>query len=607
MRTTIHKLILPALLMLPTLLVLLILCQGARAQVPVNVPTTISGQLQVQQPGVDVQTPVTATAFFDPPVAHAGQKVYYHVQLDATEATVLWPDKISAPPGLKFGANASGQTMQFQAGNYRPLTGYVYEVTPARTGEFTVTNFVVNVDGWPVTIPAATLEVVADNAGGPTTGRKILLKMSDTNLYLGQTFRVSVILPSTPTSGVEGLREIQINGDGLIPDKTGLLQTVQPLSLNGPSEPLVPSYLCEMNVTPMATGPLQLSAQGFATSTRNINGPITISGGGASPIVIRGGPSSLVLLMSDTVGLHVRPLPTEGRLPGFTGSIGQFVSDGTRLSANQMKVGEPVHLQMFLHGMGDLNQLVPPRAPISRDWQIIADAPPGIGFTLIPLADDLPATPEIPYSFFDPETGQYEDLTIASIPVTVKGQGLPAQLAEDVTNSDTPAKLSDLAATPGFATGGLKPLQSRGWFVAAQLLPVAGLLALMRWAQHRRYLEAHPEIVRRRRARRELRREKRRWRQAIAAGDAPGFVRSAANAMKIACAPHFPAEPQALVCADVLSQLDIDDQTSHVGETVRKIFTVADARFAVTPASPVDVMVLEAKVDTVLMKLEEKL
>ncbi len=597
MRTTTHKLILYA------LLAVLSLPLGVRAQVPVNVPTTFSGQLQVQQPGLDAQTPVTATAFFDPPVAHAGQKVYYHVQLDATEAAIQWPDKMPSPAGLKFGAQAAGQTIQFLAGNYRPLAGFVYEVTPDRTGEFTVTNFAVNVDGQPVTIPAATLEVVADNVGGPTAGRQIFLRMSGTNLYLGQPFRVSVILPSTPQTGVEGLREIQLNGDGLIPDKTATMQMVQPLSLNGPSEPLVPAYLCEMNVTPMATGPLQLSAQGFATSPRDLGGSISISG----PVVIRGGASSLVLLMSDTLGIHVRPLPTEGRLPGFTGSIGQFVSDGPRLSATQMHVGEPVHLQLVVHGMGDLNRLSPPRTPVSRDWQIIADEPPNSGFTLIPLADDISTTPEIPYSYFDPETGRYEDLTIAPIPVTVTGEGLPAQLAADVTNSDTPVKLSDLAATPGFAMGGLKPLQSRGWFGVVQLLPVAGLLGLMRWAQHLRYLEAHPEIMRRRRARRALRREKRQWRRAIAAGDAPGFVQSAANAMRIACAPHFPAEPQALVCADVLSQLDSEDQTSHVGETVRKIFMVADARFAVTPAAPVDVISLEAKVDTVLMKLEEKL
>jgi hypothetical protein len=77
--------------------------------------------------------------------------------------------------------------------------------------------------------------------------------------------------------------------------------------------------------------------------------------------------------------------------------------------------------------------------------------------------------------------------------------------------------------------------------------------------------------------------------------------------MKIACAPHFPANPRALVCADVLSQLDHEDQDGYVGQTVRQIFNVADARFAATPGIAVDLLSLEPKVDTVLMKLEEKL
>jgi hypothetical protein len=200
------------------------------------------------------------------------------------------------------------------------------------------------------------------------------------------------------------------------------------------------------------------------------------------------------------------------------------------------------------------------------------------------------------------------DLTIPAMPVTVTGQGLPVQLeATDEEAAGAPVKLSDFAGTPGETVASLKPLQLQGWFVLLQLLPVPGFYALVRWDRHRRFLEAHPELVRRRQARRALRREKRRWRTAIVQNDATVFVQSAANAMRIACAPHFPANPHALVCADVLSQLDEADRSGHVGETVRKIFTVADAQFAAVPAAPVDLLSLEAKVDTVLMKLEEKL
>ena len=166
------------------------------------------------------------------------------------------------------------------------------------------------------------------------------------------------------------------------------------------------------------------------------------------------------------------------------------------------------------------------------------------------------------------------DLTIPPLPVTVVGEGLPVQLPamDDGSDSGAPLKLSALATVPGKTAGSLKPLQLRGWFVGVQLAPVIGFVALWRWDRRRRFLEAHPEIVRRRQARRALRREKRQLQKAVADGDAEAFVQHAAEAMRIAVAPRDAANPRALVCADVLAQLDGADQNNRAGETVRKNF-----------------------------------
>jgi len=136
---------------------------------------------------------------------------------------------------------------------------------------------------------------------------------------------------------------------------------------------------------------------------------------------------------------------------------------------------------------------------------------------------------------------------------------------------------------------------------------VIGFLALGQWDRRRRFLEAHPEIVRRRQARRALGREKRKLQKAVAAGDAMAFVQHAVAAMRIAVAPQDAANPRALVCADVLAQLDSEDQCSAAGETVRKIFAAADARFAVAAGTPAGLLALRSDLETVLRKLEEKL
>lgn len=545
-------------------------------------------QLQVAQPRVDVTTPVTASAWFDPPVARLGDKIFYRVSVDATESSVEWPDQLPAPERLKLGGRATGMITEMQANSFRPLTEFVYEALPAAAGVFAITNFSVNVSGVRVEIPAASLEVVPATAAlppGVTEASRATLEISATNVFLGEPFRARVSLPLGRGNQVQFYdHEIQLNGEGLMTDKSAMRQSYSSVNVNGA---LALRYTCEMIVTPIAPGPLKFSAQGFAS----------------------GGPAKYVLLNSDPVEINVRPLPMEGQLPGFTGAIGKFFCDPPRLSTNRLRVGEPVQLKVTFHGEGDLSRMASPVAPLSRDWQVIADPPPATSFTLIPLTDDTRETPAIPFSYFDPDTGKYVDLTIPAMPVTVVGEGLPVELAayDESGSNAPPLKLSALAATPGKTVGSLKPLQLQGWFWALQAAPLSGFAALWWWDRRRRYLEAHPEIVRRRRARRALRREKLQLQKAVAAGDAPAYLQHAARAMNIAVAPHLPADPRALVGGDVLAQLDDAARTGQAGETVKKVFAAADAQYAASPQSSPDLPALRSGVDAVLEKLEEKL
>ena len=585
-----HKLILPA-LFAPGLL-----C----AQVAPQLPPGGLIQLQVAQPAVDVSSPVTATAAFDPPVVNAGEKILYRVNVDAPESAIQWPAEIPAPAEIKLGTNTRGQMTQFLGNKFRSLTAFIYEAHAPAAGHFTISNFTVNISGTPIEIPAASVEVVAGQAELPPA-RQLTLDIPATNLFIGQPFRIRVLLPAGPTHEIEALREIQLIGNGLLIDKTAMRQSIEVVNVNGQ---LKPAFICEMTVTPIAAGTQTFFAQGF-TAGREFGGPITIRG----QVTLPGGPAKYVLLVSDAQAINVRPLPPKGELPGFTGTVGKFSSDPPQLSTNRLRVGEPIHLKSIFHGAGELTRFVPPAVPRSRDWQIIADNPPATGFTLIPLTDETQETPTIPFSYFDPAAGKYFDLTIPSLPVTVVGEGLPMQLppSEEGPESAAPLKLSDPAPAPGKTAASLKPLQLQRWFVSLQLAPVLGFFALWQWDRRHRFLEAHPEIIRRRQARRALRREKGRLAKAHAAGDASAFVQHAATALKIAVAPHFPAEPQALVCADVLAQLDAPERQGWAGESVRKIFSAADGRYALTPQTQADWLALQTEFDAVLLKLEEKL
>ena len=569
------------------------------AQTPSAISPAVAAQLVMQpQPPADDPTlqNISVTAEFDPPVVRPGEPAFYRVNVGAIEHTIVWPEKIPAPPALKFGASAHGQLTQPDGTPFHPLTTFLYEVTANEPGSFTVPEFAATVGLTTVTVPAATLQVVETNAAATAPARRLRLEISATNLFAGQPVRIRVLLPAEGKQ-TEGLRDIQFSGSGVMTDKLATRMSIGPVNLNGQ---LQTSFVYETVMTPMATGPLSLSAQGFTAPPFSV-GPISITSGGQTIMLGGASRTTPVLLVSEPLNLQVRPLPAEKELPGFTGAFGKFLTDEPRLATNRVHVGDSVHLKTGFHGLGELTRFVPPAAPRSRDWQIMPDSPPASGFTLIPRTDAVTRTPAIPFCSFDPATGKYCDLTIPALPLTVLGDGLPTQLAADENQTGPAPKLSGLAAAPGPAAAGLKPLQLQGGFVLLQILPAVGLFGLWRWDERRRFWETHPDRHRRHLARRALRREKRKL---AAAGDASVFARLAVNAMQIAVAPHFPAEPRALVGGDVLAVLG---ESAPEAATVRKLFAGQDARFAAAPETPPALPAWRAEALAALEKLEGKL
>jgi len=572
------------------------------AQAPVQFNPALAAQLQVQQMPVEVAPPetITAKSEFDPPVARPGETVFYRVALNATRNSIQWPEALPATPNLALGPMEGGQIPLIEGNRYRPLTMFICEAMATETGRFTISNFVVTCNGRSLEIPAASFEVLTDAPISDRQRPRMQLQASSTNLYAGQPFRLRVMMASGPDNRIETLREVQFNGGGFMVDKTQMRQAIENIAVNGQPRP---AFIYETVATPIASGRLKVSAQAF-TAGQNFSGPITITG----QVTLPGGPPSYVLQLTETLTLNVRPLPVEAELPGFTGAIGHFQPEPLQFSTNRIRVGEPLHLKYGFTGENNLDRYVPPLMPRSREWQIILDRPPGSGITFIPRTDEVTHTPAIPFSAFDPATEKFYDLTIPAQPVTVIGEGLPLELTPygEAENTPAPLKMSGLALTAGKTMKSLVPLQLQGWFVALQILPLAGFIALWRWDCRRRFLEAHPEIVRRRQAKRALRQERKQLRQALIAGQAEQFVQHAASAMRIAAAPHFPANARALVGGDVLSQLG-DAADKAMAETVRTVFAATDAQFSIKPDTAVSLSTLASGVDNVLRILEDRL
>jgi hypothetical protein len=600
---------------------------------------TSSGTLQINsqpagQPGqdqfnalvssaasIDMESPVTARVEFDPPTVAVGGRATYRIVLNALNESVKVPDQLPVPDGLELSPGGRAQSYQPTGGpRMQPQTTINFRAVANSTGTFTMPAFTTTAYGKPVTVPEARLTVVPSGTAGVREAQRLLVELPEGDIYVGQTLKIPVSLLDPGDGTVQGLSQPRINGDSIFSEPMSFgQQRHEIIRHNGLA---YPAFIQEVTITPLSEGRQTLVAQANSMSVRF---------NAAQPGVFSTGSS---LIDSDPVTLIVKALPQEGRLPGFAGAVGSFQVEAPKLSTNTVRAGDPLTLAVIVRGDGNLGRLAMPQIPFLREWQTfppIGDTAPPFAiqqrgfttftFTLIPLSEQIKSTPAIPFSCFDPKKGAYVDLTIPPVPVTVNpapaGAGVKIQSSpagnrdpetDDSSSREKELVMTGLSEVPGRGVGSLRPLQQRGWFLVLQLVPAAGISGLLVWDRRRRYLAEHPEVVRKRRARRGLRRQLEVARRAAAKQDAAGFVTGAINALREACAPHAAANPEALVCADVLLELPIPERESRAGDVVRRLFNAADAiRFGGPVKDSSELLALRPELERLLDQLRARL
>jgi len=576
-------------------------------------------QLMMSQPPVDVSSPAVATAVVDPPVVPVGEIAVYRITVTALEASVRWPGEMYVPPGLEMRAGGAGQILPMQGNVQRPITARNFHIRALRPGFYTLPAFEIEAYGKRLTVPETQLEVAGAKRPGHEPARRLFVQIARTNVFVGETISVSVLAPGTMSNVVSGLAQIQFNGEGIYGAKVPSRQSVEPREVNGRH---VSTVIYESSITPITSGELNLSVQGFSAGMF-FTGPVVLQG----QLSIQGGGVENTLLDSEPITLHVQPVPLSGEGQGFTGFIGALSVEPPRLSTNSARVGDALRLLVTFTGPPLIGRLIPPPPPRVEGWQIFAATPAdplprprstnqavAFVYTLIPTTEEVKQTPVIPFQVFDPLRATYLNVSIPPVPVQITAEGLPtnwvqetAALAEDEVVEERP-RLTELRRAPGTTMASLQPAQSRASFLLGQFGPVIVLLGWWGYERRRQYLAAHPEILRRRAARRALRRERRTLHHAWTRQDASGFARSAVSALQIVSAPHYPAEPAAMVCGDVLNLFPQTEQSGPRGNIVRQLFAQIDAtNYARSGETALPLFTLKPDLDQILKQLEARL
>ena len=375
---------------------------------------------------------------------------------NALEESIEWPANLTAPPQLEMRPGAHGQILQMTGTNIEPRTSFNYRVRASSLGTFTVPEFVVQ-GRWQA----------GDGAGRAARGR---LRAARHGAARAADSRSNCPSPTCSSARPSRRASCCPGSPGGHRARSGAAAVERAGLPGGPGRGppahrndatrrvTVPVFIYETTLTPVTTGKLTVFAQGFTAGNR-FSGPIVITG----PATIPGGPPQYTLLESDPVELNVRPLPREGELPGFTGAIGSFAVGPPKLATNVLRVGDPVKLTVTITNRGDgpLARLVAPPPPQARDWQVFAatDFAPAQPVpppqpracratrraALSPAApgrcrpsttpssrSPKPRAPRRPFLSVTstPRAGAYVDLTIPSVPVTVKPGAVPGRSRE---------------------------------------------------------------------------------------------------------------------------------------------------------------------------------
>ena len=131
------------------------------------------------------------------------------------------------------------------------------------------------------------------------------------------------------------------------------------------------------------------------------------------------------------VVLDVKPVPTAGRPPGFGGAVGRGFSLEVAADRSVVRVGDPITLHFELRGEGIETATLPTLS--SEGWfsgahfrtpegELVGELDGDVKrfSAVVRVADEgVVGIPELPFSWFDPETERFESTRSRPIALSV--------------------------------------------------------------------------------------------------------------------------------------------------------------------------------------------
>ena len=348
-----------------------------------------------------------------------------------------------------------GRSMQFINGKQSSSYNYTitYALMPRESGTFTIGSASVKVDGKTYTTRPMLVEVIAEKQGAgvktPNTspegsiGRDdilLRLKVSDTELYKGESLRASLVLYTRVT--VENIESLTMPPfDGFWSQELSFDNVPSREEYNGR---VYETYkITELLLSPQESGKIVIPeavmdvvAQVVVQDRRNYD---PIFGGRQVYRVSRE-------LKSAPVTINVKEFPA-GAPQSFNGAVGNFSLRST-MPAAEIDANSADQIELTISGTGNLKFITAPRITLPESFEvydtkvvdnckITATGTTGsLTYTYPFVARSAGAftIPRIEFSFFNPDTQAYETLATEPFTLVVKDDGSIAASAPATSN-----------------------------------------------------------------------------------------------------------------------------------------------------------------------------
>lgn len=176
-------------------------------------------------------------------------------------------------------------------------------------------------------------------------------------------------------------------------------------------------------------------------------------------------------LKSASVPITILPLPEENKPNSFDGALGNFNLDVTATPL-QVKAGDPITLKMTIKGKGNLDSVKTPKLQSIDGFKVYdpqikqTDTEKIFEQVLIPESEKIANIPQVNFSFFNTQTGQYQTLTNNAIPIIVtKPEDSPTKLLDSPQNTAQLIPKEELGRDIIYIKNSLGKLKNKGHYL----------------------------------------------------------------------------------------------------------------------------------------------